>query len=64
MRFTMTKIDERVEELLAKHPSLTKLEAIKIVTEKNERKQKKRAEKTDKNNAKKLRYEANFLERP
>lgn len=54
----MTKIDERIEELLAKHPSLTKLEAIKIVTEKNERKQKKRAEKTDRNSAKKLRSEA------
>ena len=51
----MTKIDERVEELLAKHPSLTKLEAIKIVTEKNERKKKKRAEKADRSNAKKLR---------
>ena len=58
----MTKIDERVEELLAKHPSLTKLEAIKIVTEKNKRKQKKRAEKTDRSNAKKLRNEANLPE--
>ena len=59
----MAKIDERVEELLAKHPSLTKPEAIKIVTEKNERKQKKRAEKTERSNAKKLRHEANLLER-
>ncbi|HIG42245.1 MAG: hypothetical protein ABGY96_17830 [bacterium] len=59
----MTKIDERVEELLAKHPSLTKLEAMKIVTEKNERKKKKRAEKADRSNAKKLKYEANRLER-
>ena len=59
----MTKIDDRVEELLSKHPSLTKLEAIKIVTEKNERKKKKRAEKRDRSNAKKLRYEANLLER-
>ena len=41
----MTKIDDRVDEILAKHPSLTKPEAIKIVTEKNERKKKKRAEK-------------------
>jgi hypothetical protein len=55
----MTKIDGKVEELLAKHPSLTKLEAIKIVTDKNERKKKKRVEKTDRNNAKKLRNEAN-----
>jgi len=59
----MTKIDERVEELLAKHPSLTKLEAKKIVTEKNKRKKKKRSEKTDRSNAKKLKYEANLLER-
>ncbi len=59
----MTKIDERVEELLAKHPSLTKLEAMKIVTEKNERKKKKRSEKTDRSNAKKLKHEANLLER-
>jgi len=55
----MTKIDGKVEELLAKHPSLTKLEAIKIVTDKNERKKKKRVEKTDRNNAKNLRNEAN-----
>ena len=54
----MAKIDEKVEELLAKHPSLTKLEAIKIVTEKNERKKKKRAEKTERSKAKKLRNEA------
>lgn len=53
----MTKIDGRVEELLAKHPSLTRLEAIKIVTEKNERKRKKRAAKTDKSNAQKLMHE-------
>ncbi len=59
----MTKFDERVEELLAKHPSLTKLEAIKIVTEKNERKKKKRAEKAEKDNAKKLKHEAYLLER-
>ena len=55
----MTKIDERVEELLAKHPSLTKDEAIKIVTDKNKRKKKKRTEQADKNNAKKLRNEEN-----
>ena len=59
----MTKTNERVEELLAKHPSLTKPEAIKIVTEKNERKKKKRTEKTDRDNAKKLRNEAKLLER-
>ena len=59
----MTKIDGKVEELLAKHPSLTKLEAIKIVTEKNQRKKKKRAEKADRSKAKKLRNEANRPER-
>jgi len=59
----MTKINGKVEELLAKHPSLTKLEASKIVTEKNERKKKKRAEKTERSNAKKLRNEANRPER-
>lgn len=41
----MTKIDDKVEKLLAKHPSLTKPDAIKIITEKNERKKKKRVEK-------------------
>jgi len=55
----MSKIDKKVEELLAKHPSLTKPEAIKILTEKNERKKKKRLEKTDRSIAKKLRNEAN-----
>ena len=55
----MTKIDGKIEALLAKHPSLTKLEAIKIITEKNERKKKKRVEKTERSNAKKLRNEAN-----
>ena len=60
----MSKSDGKVEELLAKHPDLTKLEAIKIITEKNERKQKKRAEKTERSNAKKLKEEANLLERP
>ncbi len=55
----MTKFDERVEELLAKHPDLTKPEAIKIITEKNERKKKKRSEKSDRIKAKKLKGEAN-----
>ena len=62
LRFAMTMANERVEELLAKHPSLTKPEAIKIVTEKNERKKKKRAEKTDRSYAKKLRNEVNRTE--
>ena len=59
----MTKIDKKVEELLAKHPSLTKPEAIKILAEKNERKNKKRSEKTDRSNAKKIRNELNRPER-
>ncbi|NQY26996.1 MAG: hypothetical protein HRT92_07445 [Piscirickettsiaceae bacterium] len=54
-----TKRDGKVEELLAKHPSLTKDEAIKIVAEKNERKKKKRVEKKDRSDAKNLRNEAN-----
>jgi len=49
----MAKFEARVDELLAKHPNLTKDEAVKIVTEKNERKKKKRAEKTERSNAKK-----------
>ena len=59
----MTKIDERVEELLAKHPSLTKPEGIKIVTAKNERKKKKRTEKAARDTAKKIKNEANIPER-
>ena len=53
----MAKFDEKVEELIAKHPGLAKDEAIKIVTEKNARKNKKRAEKTERSNAKKIRNE-------
>tara|TARA_Y100000780_G_C13652082_1_gene405023 strand:+ start:498 stop:668 length:171 start_codon:yes stop_codon:yes gene_type:complete len=49
----MTRFEEKVEELVAKHPNLTKDEAIKIITDKNERKKKKRAEKADRSNAKK-----------
>jgi hypothetical protein len=55
----MTKTDGKLEELLAKHPSLTKPEAMKIVAEKNERKKKKRTAKTNKADAQKLRNEAN-----
>jgi hypothetical protein len=54
----MSKTNGKVEELLAKHPNLSQAEAIKIVTEKNERKKKRRIEKADKGNAKKLRNEA------
>ncbi|MFY0669555.1 MAG: hypothetical protein JXQ95_16110 [Alteromonas stellipolaris] len=44
----MTKFDDRVKEIVAKHPNLKQEEAIKIVTDKNERKKKKRAERSDK----------------
>jgi hypothetical protein len=44
----MTKFDTRVEELIAKHPHLTKDEAIKIISEKNERKKQKRNARTNK----------------
>ncbi|AGH46007.1 hypothetical protein [Paraglaciecola psychrophila] len=54
----MTKINGKVEELLAKHPTLSQEEAIKIVTEKNERKKKKRSEKADRGSAKKRRNES------
>ena len=50
----MSKTNGKVEELLAKHPNLSQAEAIKIVTEKNERKKKRRIEKADTGNAKKL----------
>ena len=59
----MTKVGGRVEELLAKNPSLTRLEAIKIVTEKNQRRQKKRTKKTARSGARKLNHETNLLER-
>ena len=51
--------DKKVEDLLAKHPDLTKPEAVKILAEKNERKKKKRAEKTERSTAKRLKNEAN-----
>ena len=44
----MTKFDDRVKEIITKHHNLTQEEAIKIVTDKNERKKKKRAERSDK----------------
>lgn len=47
----MAKFEQRVEELLEKHPHLSKEEAVKIVTEKNERKKKRRAERNNKNNS-------------
>jgi len=47
----MAKVEERVKELLAKHPNLTQEEALKIVTDKNARKKNKRAEKSEKRSA-------------
>ncbi len=47
----MTKFDTRVEELIAKHPHLTKDEAIKIITEKNARKKQKRQARSNKGGA-------------
>ncbi|WP_174714909.1 hypothetical protein [Marinomonas hwangdonensis] len=44
----MTAFDTKVEELIAKHPNLTKDEAIKIVTEKNNRKKQKRNARSNK----------------
>ena len=38
----MTKPDGKVEQLLAKHPSLTKQEALKIVAEEREKAQEER----------------------
>lgn len=54
----MKKADDKVEQLLAKHPSLTKQEALKIVAEKNERKRKKREGKTEKIESVRRAYEA------
>lgn len=53
----MTKFDTRVEELLAKHPHLSKEEAVKIVTDKNERKKQKRSDKKERFAEKKLKRE-------
>ena len=44
----MSAFDTKVEELIAKHPNLTKDEAIKIVIEKNNRKKQKRNARTNK----------------
>jgi hypothetical protein len=48
----MTKSDDKIDALLAKHPHLTKDDAIKILKDKNERKKQKRVEKTERTNAK------------
>ena len=48
----MAKIEEKVEQLLAKHPSLTRPEATKTITAKNTRKRDKRSEKNNRINEK------------
>jgi hypothetical protein len=55
----MTQTNNKIDALLAKHPNLSKEEAIKIFADKNERKKKKRAEKADRINAKILKNEEN-----
>lgn len=52
------KTEGKVEALLAKHPNLTKPEALKIITEKNTRKREKRSEKTIRASEKKAFHEA------
>jgi hypothetical protein len=55
----MTKPDDKIDSLLAKHSHLTKDDAIKILKDKNERKKQKRIEKTERTNAKILKNEEN-----
>jgi len=50
----MTQTNNKIDTLLVKHPNLSKEEAIKIFADKNERKKKKRAEKSERIIAKKL----------
>ena len=60
----MSKSDQKAEALTAKHPHLSKEDATKILAEKNARKNKKRAEKTNKANEKKAAYEARAPKKP
>lgn len=55
----MTQTNNKIDDLLAKHPNLSKEEAIKIFADKNDRKKKKRAEKAERTNAKILKNEGN-----
>lgn len=55
----MSKTDGKVEALIAKHPNLSKAEAVKIIADKNERKNNKRLEKSARDNAKRAKNEAN-----
>lgn len=58
----MTDTNDKIDALLAKHPHLTKDEAIKIFADKNARKKKKRAEKAERINAKMHQHEDNKTE--
>ncbi len=53
----MAKFEQKVEELIAKHPHLSKEDAEKILKEKNARKKQKRQEKNDRIAAKKQQAE-------
>ena len=55
----MSKADGKVEALIAKHPNLSKDEAIKIIADKNERKNNRRLEKSARDNGKRAKNEAN-----
>ena len=57
----MAKFDEKVAALMAKHPSLPKEEATKIITEKIQRKKTRRAEKAERSHAKILKNESRVL---
>lgn len=59
----MTQSDDKIDAILAKHPHLTKDDAIKILKDKNDRKKKKRVEKTERTNAKILKSEERHKKR-
>jgi len=52
----MTKSEDKVKSLIAKHPHLSQADAEKIILEKNARKKQKRQEKNARISAKKLKY--------
>ncbi|SFK61865.1 hypothetical protein SAMN04488079_11681 [Methylophaga sulfidovorans] len=55
----MSNSEDKVDALLAKHPNLTKEEVIQLLKDKNERKKKKRADKSERMSAKIFRNEEN-----
>jgi len=54
----MAKIEDRVAELMSKHPHLSEEDALKIVKDKNARKSQRRAEKKERIDAKREKYAA------